>query len=107
MEEFYTCQDYQAEAWIMFLKCVRWFCYRLDLFATFFGNLAVLVPVIASRYTCRFNSFIYLLILKFFFFFMNVYPGEPLQFWTGRCETPMELTKSHGDRGANISDQTF
>ena len=38
---------------------------------------------------------------------MNVDPGEPLQFWTGRCETPMELTKSHGDRGANISDQTF
>ena len=58
LEEFYTCQDYQAEAWIMFLRCVRWFCYRLDLFATVFGNIAVLAPVIASRYTCRFFFYI-------------------------------------------------
>ena len=51
LEEFYACQDYQAEAWIMFLKSVRWFCYRLDFIASIFGNIAVLAPVIASRYT--------------------------------------------------------
>ena len=55
MEEYHLCQDYQSEAWIMFIRSVRWFCYRLDIMAACFSNVAVLAPAIACRYTCELN----------------------------------------------------
>eukprot|EP00111_Clytia_hemisphaerica_P004457 TCONS_00012747-protein len=51
MEEFFTCQDYQASAWIVFVRASRWFCYRLDMMAAIFGVVAVLATTIAVRYT--------------------------------------------------------
>ena len=51
LREFYNCQDHQAEGWLMFIKCARWFTYRLDLIATLFAICAIFAPIIAVRYS--------------------------------------------------------
>ena len=48
--EFFTCLDYQVEAYLTYLLCSRWFGFRLDCLALVFQSFAFFAPVVAAEF---------------------------------------------------------